>query len=173
MTGQDALEKAQNQVIVNAIQGTREAVEEVVGGWGVDSYRHVIKFQGAQKLDGQYNLVVAFDAIFSRPEESKPAPIAVVHVFFSILCSIPEGEAALNASSDSAPLQVSWRFENESTRHTLSKTLAPGKFEVWLDRIIRDKLKLREVQDLSTEFETSRLQDPPGGEEEEQSENGS
>ena len=45
----------------------------------------------------------------SRPEESKPAPIAVVHVFFSILCSIPEGEAALNASSDSAPLQVSWR----------------------------------------------------------------
>ena len=42
-----------------------------------------------------------------------------------------------------------------------------------LDRIIRDKLKLREVQDLSTEFETSRLQDPPGGEEEEESENGS
>ena len=35
----------------------------------------------------------------SRPEESKPAPIAVVHVFFSILCSIPEGEAALNASA--------------------------------------------------------------------------
>jgi Ca2+-binding EF-hand superfamily protein len=169
MTGQDALEKAQSQVIVNAIQSTREAVEEVVGGWGVDSYRHVIKFQGAQKLDGQYNLVVAFDAIFSRPEESKPAPIAVVHVFFSILCSIPEGEAALTAGSDIAPLQVSWRFENESTRHTPSKTLAPGKFEVWLDRIIRDKLKLREVQDLSTDFETSRLA-PPGEEEEEESE---
>ena len=38
-----------------------------------------------------------YDAIFSRPEENKPVPIAVVHVYFSILQAVAVAGACARA----------------------------------------------------------------------------
>lgn len=45
----------------------------------------------------------------------------------------------------------------ESVLHTVGgQSLAPGRFEKWLDRIIGDKLQVRQLQPLATPFEASR-----------------
>eukprot|EP00439_Symbiodinium_sp_Y106_P022173 s88_g2.t1 len=50
----------------------------------------------------------------------------------------------------------------ENVQHEVGgQSLAPGMYERWLDRIIGDKLQVRQLHDLATSFEQTRLVPPP------------
>ncbi|CEM36869.1 unnamed protein product [Vitrella brassicaformis CCMP3155] len=132
------------------IKGGEDVVRQCVKDWS-HKYMHRVHFLG-EHLDGTR---LMYEVIFSLPEPHCPVPVAVVRVFFTLIF-------------DSSPLpgvheepHLTYRFENETLVHDPHGTLAKGKFEVWIDRLIRDKLKVRKLRDLSTAFEQSRLVPPP------------
>merc|ERR1719327_1400803 len=60
-------------------------------------------------------------------------------------------------------MDLNYQFEHDSVchQHGTGQSLADGKFELWLDRIIKDKLEVRKYHSLSTPFEETRLAPPP------------
>jgi len=122
-----------------------DKVEDVVASWGCDQYTHITRpMHVSSQHEGQ---VIHLETIFSKPTQDRPVPIAVVCVFFDFYTS----------SGD-----LTYTFEQECVKHEVGgQCLASGKYEMWLDRIIGDKLQVRQLHDLATPFEETRLAPPP------------
>ena len=93
-------------------------------------------------------------AEFSKPTSSKPVPLATVKVYFTITF----GEK---------PYGIKYKFENESLEHKPGKSLRTAQIETWIDRIYNDKIKIREMMNLVTDFEKTRLVPPVNNDDEE------
>lgn len=78
------------------------------------------------------------EGIFSLPSKEEPVPICVVKVLFKL-----KGK------------DVSYSFENMTVEHKAPNGNA-SKFEMWLDRCVKNKLAVRGCSNLSTPFEESR-----------------
>eukprot|EP00929_Paragymnodinium_shiwhaense_P119860 TRINITY_DN91772_c0_g1_i1.p1 TRINITY_DN91772_c0_g1~~TRINITY_DN91772_c0_g1_i1.p1 ORF type:complete len:708 (-),score=221.30 TRINITY_DN91772_c0_g1_i1:92-2215(-) len=123
-----------------------DRVEGEVKRWNCAKYTHITRALTVNEhpAGGQ---VLCLETIFSKPTEDRPVPVAVVCVSFELRTATGE---------------LSYRFEQENVRHVVGgQSLATGKFEHWLDRIIRDKLQVRQIHDLATPFEETRLAPPP------------
>lgn len=122
-------------------------VEEIVGPWS-QKYVHVTRYLGRN----EYEKPLRYETIFSLLHNERPVPVACVHVKFLIEADTGE---------------ISYQFEHEQVQHQHGRqTLAEGKFELWLDRIIRDKTEVRRLHALTTPFEETRLAPPPAYESE-------
>jgi Ca2+-binding EF-hand superfamily protein len=116
-------------------------VETEVLRWNCSNYMHITRAIAVQ--NGQ---VINLETMFSKPTQEKPVPIAVICVYFNL--DVETGE-------------LTYQFEQENVQHKVGgQSLADGKFECWLDRIIGDKLQVRQRHDLKTPFESSRLAPP-------------
>ena len=49
--------------------------------------------------------------------------------------------------------RVEFNFENESLRHSVKYTMRKNMFEKWIDRILENKVKVKGIIHLGTEFE--------------------
>lgn len=116
-------------------------VEAELYRWQCNRYMHITR-----ALDATQKGVVNLQSIFSKPVQEQPVPVAVVSVYFHF---------------DTQKSVLTYQFEQENVLHTVGgQSLADGKFEGWIDRIIKDKLKVREMHDLATVFESTRLVPP-------------
>jgi len=113
-------------------------VEQLVKRWN-KSYVYDIRHIGKSPSGDTEHL----EAIFSAPLEKAPVPQCVVHVFFKIL----DGR------------ELTYTFESQTVEHKLRNGHA-RKFEMWLERLLKDKLLVRQNQDMSTPFENSRMKEP-------------
>jgi len=50
-------------------------------------------------------------------------------------------------------------FENECLKHKLTATIRTDQFETWINRILNEKIRMREIVDLKTNFESTRIID--------------
>jgi len=117
-------------------------VEEEVARWSCSNYVHITRAMSVDRLQ-----IIELETIFSKPTKEKPVPIAVVCVEFHL---------------DTKTGDLTYQFEQENVKHKVGgQSLARGKFEHWLDRIIGDKLQVRQLHDLATPFEETRLAPPP------------
>lgn len=118
-----------------------DMVQQELSRWKCENYMHITRALGATQFG-----VVRLQSIFSKPTQEQPVPTAVVCVYFFF-------------HTESG--RLTYQFEQESVLHTVGgQSLAPGRFEKWLDRIIGDKLQVRQLQPLATPFEASRLVPP-------------
>eukprot|EP00933_Yihiella_yeosuensis_P016976 TRINITY_DN14330_c2_g3_i2.p1 TRINITY_DN14330_c2_g3~~TRINITY_DN14330_c2_g3_i2.p1 ORF type:complete len:741 (+),score=168.29 TRINITY_DN14330_c2_g3_i2:85-2223(+) len=125
-----------------SVESAVAKVEAELSRWQCNKYAHITR-----AVDVKASKNICLQTIFSRPAQDCPVPVAVVFVFFNL---------------DTLSGKMSYQFEEENVQHEVSgQSLAPGKFECWLDRIIGDKLKVRKLHDLATPFERSRLVPPP------------
>jgi len=136
-------------------------VEAEVQKWNCNNYMHITRAvskpvvknpnlpppkKSGQEQDLEEDTVMELETIFSKPTQEKPVPISVVCVFFYL---------------DLKTRELSYQFEQENVQHRVGgQSLAYGKFELWLDRIIGDKLQVRQFHDLATPFESTRLAPP-------------
>lgn len=65
------------------------------------------------------------------------------------------------------PIGVKYTFENENLKHSPGMSLRTPQIESWIDRIYKDKLKIRQTMNLVTDFEKNRLVPPPDLDDEE------
>jgi len=87
---------------------------------------------------------------FSKPHPLKPIPEGTVKVYFALI-EMTNGE-----------FTVEFNFENESLRHQLDNTMRTNMFEKWIDRVLENKLKIKSLLHLGTEFEYTRTVDEKG-----------
>ncbi|CAK8992720.1 Hypothetical protein SCF082_LOCUS3200, partial [Durusdinium trenchii] len=119
-----------------------QQVEDELSKWQCNKYTHITR--AVQMLEQK---VIKLETIFSRPAQDCPVPVAVVFVYFHL---------------DTSTGALTYQFEEENVQHEVSgQSLAPGMYECWLDRIIGDKLQVRQLHDLATSFEQTRLVPPP------------
>ncbi|CAJ1344875.1 unnamed protein product [Effrenium voratum] len=116
-------------------------VEDELAKWQCNKYTHITR--AVRILDHK---VIDLETIFSQPAQDCPVPIAVVFVYFHL---------------DTSTGALTYQFEEENVQHEVSgQSLAPGMYERWLDRIIGDKMQVRQLHDLATAFEQTRLEPP-------------
>ena len=84
---------------------------------------------------------------FSKPHYTKPIPEGTVKVFFYVIDKANE-----------APV-IEFNFENESLRHKIGQSMRTNMFEKWIDRALENKLKVKGLLHLGTEFEYTRTVD--------------
>lgn len=60
------------------------------------------------------------------------------------------------------PYEVEFNFENESLKHKLSNTMRSNMFEQWINRVLENKLKIKQQLHLGTEFEYTRVTESTG-----------
>ncbi|PFH38198.1 hypothetical protein BESB_005390 [Besnoitia besnoiti] len=120
--------------------------------------------------------IFLYRVTLSSPTPQKPVPEAEAHVHFQLrgwfLKSLHASQVTgrslddVNAAVGNSPLiaekpdgqpPILFWFENQDLKHTPEQTLVPGKFERWIDRIVRDKLQLRRQHTQRTAFEVSRM----------------
>lgn len=119
-----------------------QQVEDELAKWQCSKYTHITR--AVQMSDHK---IIKLETIFSRPAQDCPVPVAVVFVHFFL---------------DTSTGALTYQFEEENVQHEVSgQSLAPGMYETWLDRIIGDKLQVRQLHDLATSFEQTRLVPPP------------
>lgn len=119
-----------------------QKVEDELSRWKCNKYKHITRGVSAQE-----NSVIHLETTFSKPTQDKPVPIAVARVHFHL---------------DVVSGRLKYHFEEESVQHEVGgRGLAPGMYERWLDRIIGDKMQVRQLHNLATPFEETRLQPPP------------
>lgn len=119
-----------------------EKVEQELSIWKCSKYTHITR-----AVHVTANKIINLQTIFSRPAQDFPVPIAVVFVNFNF---------------DTSTGKLSYQFEEENVQHEVGgHGLAPSMYERWLDRIIGDKIQVRQMHDLTTPFERSRLAPPP------------
>jgi len=148
-------------------------VESEVQKWSCSNYMHITRpvsnpapgsvdpFAPVKDPENEEEgpSIMELETIFSKPNQEKPVPISVVCVYFFL--DVKTGE-------------LTYQFEQENVQHRVGgQSLAYGKFELWLDRLIGDKLQVRQLHDLATPFESTRLAPPvvesePGSEAEEE-----
>jgi len=51
---------------------------------------------------------------------------------------------------------IKFNFENESLKHRLDSTMREAKFQSWIDRVLENKHKIKQLLHLGTEFEYTR-----------------
>ena len=66
------------------------------------------------------------------------------------------------ADPGEAKYRVEFNFENESLRHSVKYTMRKNMFEKWIDRILENKVKVKSIIHLGTEFEYTRTVDENG-----------
>lgn len=132
-------------------------VEAEVQKWSCNNYMHItravsrpvqlpVPAKTSQDGENKGGLVLQLETIFSKPTQEKPVPLSVVCVYFF-----------LNTMSG----ELTYQFEQENVQHRVGgQSLAYGKFELWLDRLIGDKMQVRQLHDLATPFESTRLAPP-------------
>lgn len=54
---------------------------------------------------------------------------------------------------------IEFNFENESLRHSVGKTMRTNMFEKWIDRVLENKVKVKSLLHLGSEFEYTRTVD--------------
>jgi len=119
-----------------------QKVEDELKSWKCNRYKHITRGVSVQE-----NAVIHLETIFSKPTKDKPVPVAVARVHFHL---------------DVVSGRLKYHFEEESVQHEVGgRGLAPGMYERWLDRIIGDKMQVRQLHNLATPFEETRLQPPP------------
>lgn len=124
------------------VEQALEKVEAELAKWECGKYTHITR--AVQVLDAK---IINLETIFSRPAQDCPVPVAVVFVYFFL---------------DTVTGALTYQFEEENVQHEVGgQSLAPGMYERWLDRIIGDKLQVRQLHDLATSFEQTRLVPPP------------
>ena len=57
---------------------------------------------------------------------------------------------------------IEFNFENESLKHKMDNTMRVNMFESWIDRVLENKLKVKTLLHLGTEFEYTRTVDEKG-----------
>jgi len=120
-------------------------VEKELLRWQCGRYTHITRALEATDYATDHG-IIHLQTIFSKPVQEQPVPIAVVCVYFHY---------------DTQRQRLTYQFEQESVLHTVGgQSLADGKFEGWIDRIIGDKLQVRQLHDLATPFESTRLKPP-------------
>ena len=55
--------------------------------------------------------------------------------------------------------KIEFNFESESLRHKIGNTMRTNMFEKWIDRVLENKLKIKGLLHLGTEFEYTRTVD--------------
>lgn len=132
-----------SETSVNGVSVFRaiQLVEDVVKDWSSE-YMHITRATGVSK-----EKIIKLTTTFSKPEKEKPVPVAVVKVYFRL---------------DTSSMDLQYQFEHDSVchRHGTGQSLADGKFELWLDRINKDKQEVRKYHSLTTAFEETRLAPP-------------
>lgn len=119
-----------------------QQVEDELSRWKCDKYMHLTR-----PVEVRESRIIGLETIFSRPTQDTPVPVAVVFVYFHL---------------DTATGALTYQFEEENVQHEVDgQGLAAGMYERWLDRIIGDKLQVRQLHDLATSFEQTRLVPPP------------
>lgn len=119
-----------------------QQVEDELALWKCDKYMHLTR-----PVEVRDSKIIGLETIFSRPTQDCPVPVAVVFVYFLL---------------DTATGTLTYQFEEENVQHEVNgQCLASGKYEFWLDRIIGDKLQVRQLHNLATSFEQTRLVPPP------------
>jgi hypothetical protein len=118
-----------------------EIVDGLVSPWTA-KYVHFVKFESFDLF------LYQFSVEFSKPTALKPVPEASVKVRFNIDYRNPNRPDA------------TFQFENESLQHRPERTLRMSQFELWLDRIYNDKIKVRELMPMLTKFESTRWVPP-------------
>lgn len=119
-----------------------QQVEDELSRWQCDKYMHLTR-----PVEVKESKIISLETIFSRPTQDTPVPVAVVFVYFHL---------------DTANGILTYQFEEENVQHEVDgQGLASGMYERWLDRIIGDKLQVRQLHDLATSFEQTRLVPPP------------
>ena len=101
---------------------------------------YVFDLRHVESQEGKKNV---YRAVFSKPSKQEPIPRAVVYVTYTV-----------NGTPDEP--SISYRIENETHIHHPSENITFS--EVWLDRILARKLKMKAFADMSTPFDTSRIQ---------------
>jgi hypothetical protein len=48
-------------------------------------------------------------------------------------------------------------FENECLKHKLTASIRPDQYETWINRVLNEKIRLRNVINLKTNFEKTRI----------------
>lgn len=114
----------------------KQFIISYVDDWS-KKYKHIVKY--LETIDGA---VHRYKVVFSKPEAEQPVPIAVVHVYFKF---------------DTTTQSMTYQFENSNLIHRPNLTVKANKMEMWIDRYINDKLTVRATQELTTDFERTRL----------------
>jgi Ca2+-binding EF-hand superfamily protein len=148
---QDDKDEYRGAIVNISAEDAIAAVEEVVKEW-TSKYLSYTKYVGPSNVKHKLKL----ETTFSLPSQEQPVPVAVARVHFQ-----------LNLRTQ----KLSYTFESENVQHGDEiGSLAPGKFEMWLDRIHRDKMLVRKLHSLTTPFEEMRLAAPPAAYDESESE---
>lgn len=77
---------------------------------------------------------------FSRPHKLKPIPVSTVKVDFYVIDKSEAGPGAEEA------YDVEFNFKGESLRHNLKQTMRKNMFEKWIDRVLENKMKVKEIE---------------------------
>ncbi|EPT24968.1 hypothetical protein TGME49_247850 [Toxoplasma gondii ME49] len=153
------------------VQTGRTYLADLVKNY-TSKYEYSVQFVERNPADDLF----LFRVTFSSPTPEKPVPEAEAHVHFQLKGwflknlrtsqltgrDLQDVEAAVGKSPliaekpDKEPPIVFW-FESQNLKHTPERTLAPGKFQRWIDRIVQDKLRLRRQNTMRTAFEISRM----------------
>ena len=118
----------------------RKAALSFIEGCHVKSYIYDLRqVSSRRQSDGGDN---TFRATFSKPTRKNPVPLAVIYCTYYV-----------SGTVDSP--SVSYRIENETHVHRQEENMVFS--EVWLDRILSRKLRVKSFVDTSTPFDRSRL----------------
>lgn len=125
------------------VESAVKQVEDELVNWKCDKYLH--QTRAVEVIDGT---VLQLETKFSLPTQECPVPTAVVCVYFHL---------------DTSTGNLTFRFEREEVQHELEgQGLTAEMHQRWLDRIIANKLQVRQMHHLVTSFEQTRLEASPG-----------
>lgn len=86
-----------------------------------------------------------YETTFSLPTKTKPVPTAIVLVHWYL------------KDKPGKQIAMEWSFEHDLLRNTNGKSIRDNQFESWIDRILENKLLTRNMLDLRTKFENTRI----------------
>eukprot|EP00388_Colpodella_angusta_P045071 GDKK01064875.1.p1 GENE.GDKK01064875.1~~GDKK01064875.1.p1 ORF type:complete len:721 (-),score=175.22 GDKK01064875.1:119-2260(-) len=114
----------------------KQFIASYVEDWS-KKYKHIVKY--VETIEGK---VHKYKVVFSKPEAELPVPEAVVHVYFKF---------------DTVSQSMTYQFENSNLVHRPNLTVKANKMEMWIDRYINDKVTVRQIKELKTDFEATRM----------------
>lgn len=131
-------------------EGTK-IVKGIVNQWSQIYINQVFHVDSYQNIH-QYSVE------FSRPHQIKPIPLSTVKVDFYVI----DKKEDPSAPTTEETYDVEFNFKGESLRHKLHCTMRKNMFEKWIDRVLENKMKVKSVLHLGTEFEYTRTVDEEG-----------
>ena len=128
----------------------KQIVKDIVNEWSKIYINQVFYVKSVQNVH-QYTVE------FSRPSQVKPIPEGTVKVDFYVI-----DHSGDEGGDEPSNYDVEFNFENESLKHSLKYTMRKNMFEKWIDRVLENKTKVKQLLHLGTEFEYSRTVDEQG-----------